>query len=210
VEVDVRDGTRLEARLALPDSAPGSPRTGLVISHPHPLYGGDMHNPVVVRIAEVAQALGLATLRFNFRGVGASGGVHGEGVAEQDDVVAALEMLAGRLPADGHVGLAGYSFGAWVSARVAAAKLALPALALVAPPLGLYDLDFLERVPAQTLLVAGNRDPFCPVEAIERVGKRLGHRVEIIEGAQHFFLGQLFPLGEVVERWIRAWARPSP
>jgi alpha/beta superfamily hydrolase len=206
LEVDVRDGTRLEARLALPDS----PKAGLVISHPHPLYGGDMHNPVVVRVAEVAQGLGLATLRFNFRGVGHSGGVHGEGVGEQDDVVAALEMLAGLLPADKHVGLAGYSFGAWVSARVAAAKPALPALALVAPPLGLYDLDFLERVPAQTLLVAGNRDPFCPVEAIERVGKRLGQRVEIIEGAQHFFLGQLFPLGEVAERWIRAWARPGP
>jgi alpha/beta superfamily hydrolase len=84
----------------------------------------------------------------------------------------------------------------------------LPALALIAPPLGLYDLDFLERVPAHTLLVAGNRDPFCTVEAIERVGKRLGTRVEIIDGAQHFFLGQLFPLGEVVERWLRTWARP--
>jgi len=150
----------------------------------------------------------VATLRFNFRGVGASGGVHGEGKAEQDDVVAALEMLAGRLPADSPIGLAGYSFGGWVSARVAMAMPALPALALIAPPLVLYDLDFLERVPAHTLLVAGNRDPFCPVEGIEQVGKRLGTRVEIIDGAQHFFLGQLFPLGEVVERWLRTWARP--
>jgi len=204
VEVDVRDGTRLEARLALPET----PQAGLVVCHPHPLYGGDMHNPVVVRVAEVAQGLGVATLRFNFRGVGASGGVHGEGKAEQDDVVAALEILAGRLPADRPIGLAGYSFGGWVSARVAIAMPALTALALIAPPLGLYDLDFLERVPAHTLLVAGNRDPFCPVEAIERVGKRLGTRVEIIDGAQHFFLGQLFPLGEVVERWLRTWARP--
>ena len=183
---------------------------GLVICHPHPLYGGDMHNPVVVRVAEVAQGLSLATLRFNFRGVGASGGVHGEGKGEQDDVVAALEMLAGRLPADSQVGLAGYSFGSWVSARVATATPALPALALIAPPLGLYDLDFLERVPEHTLLVAGNRDPFCPVEAIERVGKRLARGVEIIDGAQHFFLGQLFPLGQVVERWIRQWARRGP
>src|SRR5437667_332565 len=97
------------------------PKAGLVVCHPHPLYGGDMHNPVVVRVAEVAQGLGVATLRFNFRGVGASGGVHGEGKAEQDDVVAALEMLAGRLPADRPIGLAGYSFGGWVSARVAMA-----------------------------------------------------------------------------------------
>jgi alpha/beta superfamily hydrolase len=206
MEVDVRDGTRLEALLALPDS----PKAGLVICHPHPLYGGDMHNPVVVRTAEVAQGLGLATLRFNFRGVGASSGVHGEGKGEQDDVLAALDLLAGRLPGNGQVGLAGYSFGSWVSARVVAAGRNLPALALIAPPLGLYDLDFLEVVPVHTLLVAGSRDPFCPVEAIERVGKRLRRPVEIIEGAQHFFLGQLYPLGQVVERWIRAWTRPDP
>jgi uncharacterized protein len=206
IEVDVRHGTRLEALLALPES----PSAGLVVCHPHPLYGGDMHNPVVVRASEVAQGLGLATLRFNFRGVGASTGVHDEGKGEQDDVLAALDMLAARLPAGRQLGLAGYSFGSWVSARVVAAGRDLPALALIAPPLGLYDLDFLERVPLHTLLVAGNRDPFCPVEAIERVGKRLNRPVEIIEGAQHFFLGQLFPLSGVVERWIRGWTRPGP
>ena len=205
IEVDVQDGARLEARLALPES----PKAGLVICHPHPLYGGDMHNPVVVRAAEVAQGLGVATLRFNFRGVGGSSGVHGEGKSEQDDVLAALDTLAGRLPAESLVGLAGYSFGSWVSARVVVAGRDVPALALIAPPLGLYDLDFLERVPVHTLLVAGDRDTFCPVEAIEQVGKRLERPVEIIEGAQHFFLGQLYPLGQVVERWIREWARPG-
>ena len=117
IEVDVRDGTRLEALLALPES----PKAGLVLCHPHPLYGGDMHNPVVVRAGEVAQGLGLATLRFNFRGVGASTGVHDEGKGEQDDVLAALDVVAARLPAGRQVGLAGYSFGSWVSARVVAA-----------------------------------------------------------------------------------------
>ena len=202
VEVDVRDGPRLEARLALPE-APGA---GLVICHPHPLYGGDMHNPVVVRVAETAQGAGVATLRFNFRGVGASGGVHGGGEGERDDVAAALVMLAGRLPAESPIGLAGYSFGAWVAARAAAAAPVLPALALVAPPLGMYDLDFLEGSPSHTLLVAGSRDQYCPVEALERLGKRLGSQAEIIEGAEHFFFGKLFPLGLAVERWIRAWA----
>ena len=123
VEVDVRHGTRLEALLALPES----PSAGLVVCHPHPLYGGDMHNPVVVRASEVAQGLGLATLRFNFRGVGASTGVHDEGKGEQDDVLAALDMLAARLPAGRQLGLAGYSFGSWVSARVVAAGRDLPA-----------------------------------------------------------------------------------
>ena len=93
VAVHVPVGLRLEALLAVPES----PKAGLVVCHPHPLYGGDMENPVVVRVVEVAQGVGIATLRFNFRGVGASGGVHAGGKDEQDDVAAALAALAGRL-----------------------------------------------------------------------------------------------------------------
>lgn len=199
--LDVRGGPRLESLVALPES----PTVGLVVCHPHPLYGGDMDNPVVVRVAEVAQGVGMATLRFNFRGVGASGGAHGGGEGEREDVAAALAALAGRLPAESPIGLAGYSFGAWVAARVAAAMPALPALALVAPPLAMYDLDFLGHAPLRTLLVAGSRDQYCPVEALERLGKRLDIRTEIVDGAEHFFFGKLFPLGEAVERWLRTW-----
>jgi alpha/beta superfamily hydrolase len=201
VTFEVHDGTRLESRLALP----GSSSKGLVVCHPHPLYGGDMDNPVVIRVAEVAQALGLATLRFNFRGVGASTGTHGGGESEREDVKAALAALASRLPARSSVGLAGYSFGAWVSAAVAAGQ-ELPALALVAPPLGMRDLDFVTRVPEPTLLVAGTRDQYCPLEALRKLGERLEAQVEIIEGAEHFFFGKLYPLGEAVERWLRRWA----
>ena len=118
-----------------------------------------MDNPVVIRVAEVAQSLGGATLRFDFRGVGASSGKHGGGEAEQEDVKAALGSLAERLPAGSFIGLAGYSFGAWVAARIAAA-VDLPALALVAPPLGMYDLDFLARAPGPALLVAGTKDQY--------------------------------------------------
>src|SRR3970040_2479352 len=95
VALDVRSGPRRESRLALP----GAPKAGLVVCHPHPLYGGDMDNPVVVRVAEVAQGAGVATLRFNFRGVGASGGVHGGGDGAQEHVAAAPAVLAGRLAA---------------------------------------------------------------------------------------------------------------
>jgi alpha/beta superfamily hydrolase len=202
VALAVREGLRLEALLALPES----PKAGLVVCHPHPLYGGDMDNPVVVRVAEVAQGVGMATLRFNFRGVGASGGVHAGGEGEQDDVAAALAALAGRLPAKSPIGLAGYSFGAWVAARVAATMPDLPALALLAPPLGMYDLDFLSHAPSHTLLVSGSRDQYCHVEALERLGMRLDTRAEIIEGAEHFFFGKLFPMSEAVERWLRTWA----
>jgi uncharacterized protein len=164
-----------------------------------------MDNPVVVRVAEVAQGLGMATLRFNFRGVGASGGVHAGGEGEQEDVSAALAALAGRLPAESPIGLAGYSFGAWVAARVAAAMPALPALALLAPPLRMHDLDFLTRAPSHTLLVSGSRDQYCPVEALEQLGVRLGTKAVIIEGAEHFFFGKLFPLSQTVEPWLRTW-----
>src|SRR6266480_5922293 len=88
--IDVSQQLTLEARLAVP----ASPGGGIVICHPHPLYGGDMDNPVVVRVQEVCAELGLATLRFNFRGVGGSSGTHGGGLGEQDDTRAALDVLA--------------------------------------------------------------------------------------------------------------------
>jgi alpha/beta superfamily hydrolase len=165
-----------------------------------------MDNPVVVRAAEVAQGLGVATLRFNFRGVGGSTGKHGGGEAEQEDIRTAMGALAERLSPRSPVGLAGYSFGAWVSAGVIAAGAAVPALALVAPPLGMRDLDFLSCVPDPTLLVAGTRDQYCPVEALRELGRRLGTEPEIIAGAEHFFFGKLYPLSEAVERWLQKWA----
>ena len=165
-----------------------------------------MDNPVVIRITEVAQTLGLATLRFNFRGVGSSSGVHGGGEAEREDLRTALGVLAGHLPVGVAPGLAGYSFGAWVSARVAAEGYPVPALALVAPPLQMRALDFLDRTPGPTLLVAGTRDQYCAVNDLERLGQRLGAEVAIIKGAEHFFFGKLFPMGQAVERWLQRWS----
>src|SRR5262245_48015227 len=115
VVFEVPSGPTLEGYVAGVAEA----RAGLVVCHPHPLYGGDMDNPVVIRAAEVAREVGVATLRFNFRGTGASGGVHDRGIGEQDDARAAIATLRARLGPDRPVGLSGYSFGAWVSARVA-------------------------------------------------------------------------------------------
>src|SRR5437660_6831001 len=115
IALQAGEGVCLEARVGLIEGARG----GLVICHPHPLYGGDMDNPVVVRAQEVCAGLGLATLRFNFRGVGASGGVHAGGVGEQDDASAALDTLAKSI-AGGVLAIAGYSFGARIAAQVGA------------------------------------------------------------------------------------------
>jgi alpha/beta superfamily hydrolase len=196
VVVRIPDGPSLEARLG----SVATPRGGVVICHPHPLYGGDMDNPVVIRAAEVAQAAGYASLRFNFRGVGASNGVHDEGRGERDDVKAAMAALAARLPAEAPVGVIGYSFGAWTAAR--ATRPGDTALGLIAPPLAMYDFGFLGPGAGRVLLVAGTRDTYCPVEALHRVAEATGAEVRVIEGADHFFFEKLYPLGEVIGAWL--------
>ena len=200
VVVEVPGGPRLEAHLDLPDAA----TAGLVLCHPHPLYGGDMDNPVIIRAAEVAQALGVSTLRFNFRGVGDSTGTHDEGRGEQDDCSAALALLRSRLPPASALGLLGYSFGARIAAQVNEGRADLDGLALVAPPLGMYSFDGL-RAGRLLLLAAGSRDPYCPVRDLVKLAERMGTEPRIIEGADHFFFGKLFPLGTAVEGWLRGW-----
>jgi alpha/beta superfamily hydrolase len=191
----------LESRLAVPAGA----SAGVVICHPHPLYGGDMDNPVVVRVQQVCADLGLATLRFNFRGVGRSSGTHGAGLAEQDDARAALDALAQAL-SGGPLAIVGYSFGAWVAALVGWSDARVTALALIAPPLTLYDFGRVEGKRVPTLAVAGTADPYCPAGDFERFAARFAWVTPaLIEGADHFFFGKLYPLGEAVSGWARGW-----
>ena len=199
--VGVEPGVELEARVGLGSA----PRGGVVVCHPHPLYGGDMDNPVVVRVAEVCGELGLATLRFNFRGVGASTGTHDGGVGERRDVEAALDHLAGLLPDRDAIALAGYSFGAAVAAQVAARGRPLRGLALVAPPLRSAPLPLqLADFPRPLLVVGGTKDEYAPLDALQGLGATLPRaRVTTIDGANHFFFGKLFPLGQAVEAWAR-------
>jgi alpha/beta superfamily hydrolase len=164
-----------------------------------------MDNPVVVRIAEVCGGLGLATLRFNFRGVGASSGVHDGGPGERRDAEAALDHLAGLLPDRDALALAGYSFGAAVASRVAVEGRPLAGLGLIAPPLAFAGLpgklaDFARPV----LVVSGTQDEYCPLPAVDRLRAEIPRaRVALVDGANHFFFGKLFPLGQAVEAWAR-------
>jgi alpha/beta superfamily hydrolase len=196
--VRVPGGPALEGRLEPLDSPVG----GFVLCHPHPLYGGDMDNPVVIRAGEVAQAAGYATLRFNFRGVGASEGTHDKGQGERDDVRAALATLAARLPSGRPIGVIGYSFGAHAAAR--ATRPGEAPLGLIAPPLGMYDFGFLGRGAGPVLLAAGTRDDYCPVELLHRLAETTGAQERLIQGADHFFFGKLYPLGEAIGAWLAA------
>jgi alpha/beta superfamily hydrolase len=194
------DGERLEARIARPAAARGA----LVACHPHPLYGGDMDNPVVIRAVEVSAARHLVTLRFNFRGVGGSTGEHGGGITERGDVSAAIDHLAAVVPRDAPLVLCGYSFGAAVVAQ-AVAERPVAGLVMIAPPLGLAELAPLSAWPdaVSALVVAGSRDEYCPREALDRLaGERPHATVRVIEGANHFFFGKLYPLGAALDAWL--------
>ena len=165
-----------------------------------------MDNPVVVRAVEVAAAAGLATVRFNFRGVGGSTGTHGAGTAEQRDLDAALSHLRSTLTPGVPILAAGYSFGSVVAAHVAA-RGGVDALVLIAPPIGLDGYRRLPELPATMplLVVAGTADEYCPPAALERLrAERPDATFRVIDGGNHFFFGKLFPLGEVVATWLSA------
>ena len=162
-----------------------------------------MDNPVIVRAAEVCAEANVATLRFNFRGVGASGGRHGGGREEQDDVRAALGVLA-RVTGPRPLGILGYSFGAWLAALVGRQERTVGGLALIAPPLGLYDFGGLAGLePRPLLLATGSQDPYCPLDAFDTLAAGLPWASAcVIEGADHFFFGRLHPLGEAVRAFL--------
>ena len=198
--IAVEPRLRLEGALALPADA----HHGVVVCHPHPLYGGDMDNPVVTTVAKACAGTGLATLRFNFRGVGGSGGAWDEGRGEQADVRAALAHLRTLLPASARLALAGYSFGAAMSAAVAEGGESLAGLALVAPPLGVLPW----RPPASLaldgplLLIAGDGDQYCPVADLSALAGALPKAtLTVIDGTDHFFFTGLDRLADAVRGW---------
>jgi hypothetical protein len=173
----------LEARLARPKGY----RAGAVVCHPHPQYGGDMDNAVVTLIASALVDAGRAVLRFNFGGVGASGGEYGDGVEETSDVRVAVAALATRLPAGEPITVVGYSFGAWVALRAAVAEGALERVVAVAPPLAFFDWDFLADVRPPVSVVVGDRDQYCPSARLAALMGR--YPVQTLAGVDHFFGG---------------------
>ena len=188
LRIPVADFT-LDARVAIPPDA----TSGVVICHPHPQYGGSMENDLVVTVAEALRVRGLATLRFDFRGVGTSGGVYDDGRGEVDDVLAAAALLRQRLDAP-RVALVGYSFGSVMALRAGvAAPEATTGVVAVAPPVRMVALDFLAGFPVPLAFVTGDRDQFCPLETIESARERFApaSTLSLVPGADHFFGGYL-------------------
>jgi alpha/beta superfamily hydrolase len=167
--------------------APGTAPGGVVITHPHPLFGGSMANNVVLTAARAFAARGLTALRFNFRGVGRSTGAYGGGLEETEDVAAAVALLKSRIP--GPYYLAGYSFGGFVAARALLQGLELDGAILISPPIAFMDLNFLPQTPKLKLIVVGDRDELCPLERLQALlaESQTPPALKVIEGTDHFF-----------------------
>ncbi len=198
---------RLEAILWRPSAGP--PSIAALVCHPHPLFGGTMHNKVVYQAAKSLDALGLPVLRFNFRGAGLSAGKHDRGIGEQDDARAALDFLAGEFPGLPLL-LAGFSFGCWVGLRVGCEDERVTALIGVGTPVNSTDFSFLMRCSKPKLFVHGSKDVHGAIEKVKSLVASLPgeNQLVIVEGADHFFTGKLDQLDRAMTNWVAAMLRP--
>jgi uncharacterized protein len=193
---------RLEAMLWTVPQAP--PPMAAVVCHPHPLFGGTMHNKVVFRAAKTLHQHGIPVLRFNFRGAGLSEGAHDEGRGEADDVRAALDCVSKEFPAM-PVFLAGFSFGAWVGLRVGAEDVRVAELVGLGLPVNNSDLSYLLSCSKPKLFIQGGLDQFGSRERVESLFRRVPEpkRLVIVEGADHFFEGKLPQMAAALDGWLK-------
>jgi alpha/beta superfamily hydrolase len=191
----------LEGLLWLP---PSPPAIAVVLCHPHPLYGGNMHNNIVTALAEAFQQAGMMTLRFNFRGVGESGGTRGEGQAEVEDVQAAVSYVLGRQTVASIV-VAGYSFGSMVGLRAGVADERVHTLIGVALPVGMRDASFLTAVQKPILLISGDGDDISPLAALQALVAKLPAPKQLVTvaGADHFFAGHELEVAQAAVAFVQ-------
>jgi len=175
---------------------------GVVIAAPHPLYGGSMDSPAVNEIAYAARKAGLASLRFNWRGVGASAGaISGEADDADADYRAALQHLLETVP--GAAVAAGYSFGAAAAVRIAPGEPRIRRLILLSPPPALLDIDALAAFAGDVLLMVGAEDAIAPPAEIERIASELPRATfAAIPYADHFFAAGLADIARITAAWL--------
>jgi alpha/beta superfamily hydrolase len=193
----------LEARLDLPTDAP---RAIAVCGHPHPLHGGTMHTKALYQAAKALTRVGVAALRFNFRGVGLSTGTFDAGPGEQDDFRAAITFAQERFPGL-PVWAAGMSFGSWIAAGVGATDPRISLVLLVAPPVDRYDYTALAAAGKPVFIVHGEDDELIPASDVRKFYGTLQEPREltIIEHANHLFEGKTALVGDAVESLLADW-----
>jgi uncharacterized protein len=190
IEAILREGTPPVTRAA-------------IVCHPHPLFGGTMHNKVVFRIARAFQEAGFAVLRFNFRGTGRSQGTHDDGRGEQDDLRAAIVFMEQKYEGAA-IWLAGFSFGSAVMLRAACGDPRIGALVAAGAPVSKYDFSELIHCDHPKLFVQGELDEYGSPVALARFVDELDEpkTLKVIQGADHFFEGHLDELARAVKDFI--------
>jgi hypothetical protein len=196
---------RLEALL---NSGSADATHAALVCHPHPMFGGTMHNKVVFHAMKALNSFGFPVLRFNFRGTGLSHGEHDHGAGETDDVRTALDWLDREF----HLPMifAGFSFGAAIGLRAATSDERVKAVIGLGVPLNpvderSYDFEFLRSYSKPKLFVSGSRDQFATRANLEALVTSLPgpKRLVIVEGADHFFEGRLREMRDAIEAWIK-------
>ena len=198
----------LEAIVETP--ATGEPLGVVVVCHPHPQYGGTMHNKVAHTLARSFVRLGYAALRFNFRGTQASEGEYDDGIGELDDALAAMQWMRAEF-ANGPMWLAGFSFGAAIALR-AAIEQPVDGLVTVAPAVSRFASGFTSQPQCPWLIVQGDQDELVDIE--ETIswfnGLLPGPELAVIPEAEHFFHGKLVDLREIVTNFVQKKAGAGP
>jgi uncharacterized protein len=194
VQVDLAGPAgRLEALY----EAPASPRFAAIVCHPHPLFGGTMHNHATYRVARAVRGQGGATLRFNFRGVGLSSGAHEHGQGEADDARAALRFLAGRHPGSTLLSC-GFSFGAWMALEAGCAEPAVAGVLCAGLALRLREVatETARSCPKPVAVIQAEKDEFGTPAEVERAlaGATAPRRLAAVAGATHLFTEDLASL----------------
>jgi len=192
---------RLEAMLWTVPS-PEPPRVA-VVCHPHPLFGGTMHNKVVYQTAKALHSSGAPVLRFNFRGAGLSEGLHDKGIGEVGDVRAAIDYLDSEFPGR-PILLAGFSFGSWVGLRVGCEDARVKELIGLGIPVNNTSLAYLQSCVKPKLFIQGANDEFGARATVEALYATLPEpkRLVVVEGADHFFKGKLDQVAAAIKDWL--------
>ena len=183
--------------------AEANPHLAAVVCHPHPLFGGTMHNKVVYQAAKTLHQHGLPVLRFNFRGAGSSAGAHDRGEGERGDVSAALDYVAKEFPGRGIL-LAGFSFGSWVGLRVGCEDSRVTELIGLGIPVDSSDFGYLRACAKPKLFVQGGNDQFGSRTVVQNLFDTLPEpkRLVFVESADHFFTGKLGEMGAAIDTWL--------
>jgi alpha/beta superfamily hydrolase len=176
-----------------------------LVCHPHPLFGGTMHNKVVFQAAKALHEAGMPVLRFNFRGAGLSHGEHDQGRGEQGDVRAAIDYLAAEFPGAAIV-LAGFSFGSYVGLCVGCADARVTRVIGLGIAVNKWDFSYLSECRKPKLFISGANDEFASVKKIEEVFAEMPppKKLRIVDGVDHFFTGKLEEVGREIDEWVQS------